>query len=919
LEVRALRRSQTDWWSSPVRNLFPTPGSEISNGTATVRTNFCTNPGIEAVGGTAVTIRTNLALNPRMTNFNFGGYGSQTLTAVSGIPAGQPDGITTGVRVSYTNGASNPGVIVMQIPDVSTQYTVSAWVYLEGTVSDTIAIALKGSSSGGTQTLAPGVWTRLSWTMTTPASLGSGNDFGVRIAGAGETASFVVTGVLIEKSPVLDTYFDGTSIRQNLISNSNFAVNTTGWSFAGTAPVRVDTSIFGKPALQLTRAASAVAIAISTPRFAVTPGQKLSYSALGSVATGTAMAIDLEYYNSSGNFMSGAPRQYLATSAAASTTVTAADTPTRWGIAGAVVPAGAVTAQLRIYRDSGVDGITYATDVLLEIGDTLNPYYEGTGGLTFSWTGTANASTSLQRGISCPSFLGANQAVVYRIGAVGSLSARTFFTNNTFQDSGFALLTSVSTLSPNKTYTLSCDITTDRNRALRLSIQGAGATSTSAPFTHVAGVKVRRSITFQTNGVTAVNNVAPYVLRNDLLMGSIDVDNILIEEGSVAQPYFDGSTPASGDFTYSWLTTANASISRQISTVVSGFLGTSSTSLVMVQSNDWNASGTKSVRIVPITSSTDTCVNCAPGFNLPVGTYTILATLRITTPQTGTIDSRARRIVAYHSGQQAMGPQSPNVAGIYQHRLTFKNLDQAAYQSFRLYNGASQGNGDVWWDNIMIVEGDYQGDYIDGTMPFSKWTGTVNNSVSVGYPAQLFDIAGKPSLDQIGAGTTTSTTVDGFAARTLYAVYEVTDINGGSWQVPFYYGQAPSNNAFTLQTNAAGSVNISPRADFQAGGGGANISQQYVNARTIGRVHIAAFTFPQGLETMVGSVNGSADVPKVLTPGTVGWTTHKLTVNTGGMPGMKGIRGMAYLGEHDRATRLAIMRYLGNKYGAAVA
>jgi hypothetical protein len=191
-------------------NLAINPTFEATSGLITTRTNLALNPSMENVSTGLFTVRTNLALNPQMNNFNFGGYGTQTLTALSVIPT-HPDGLTTGVRVSYAAAAGNPGVIVMPIPDINTQYSVSAWVYNEGTTTEAIAIALKGNSSGGQQNVAPGVWTRLSWTLTTPAVLGSGNDFGVRIGVPTASGSFITTGVLIEKAPDIVPYFDGST------------------------------------------------------------------------------------------------------------------------------------------------------------------------------------------------------------------------------------------------------------------------------------------------------------------------------------------------------------------------------------------------------------------------------------------------------------------------------------------------------------------------------------------------------------------------------------------------------------------------------------------------------------------------------------------------------------------------------------
>jgi hypothetical protein len=217
----------------------------------------------------------------------------------------------------------------------------------------------------------------------------------------------------------------------------------------------------------------------------------------------------------------------------------------------------------------------------------------------------------------------------------------------------------------------------------------------------------------------------------------------------------------------------------------------------------------------------------------------------------------------------------------------------------------------------MLVEGDYKGDFIDGTKPLSKWNGTAHSSTSIGYAPQLLDIAGKPSDDLVGIVGTADKVVDGFAARTFYVVYEVTDINAGSWQVPFNYGMTPTTEGFTLQSQAAGLNYMIPRADFSSGSGDANSNVSVPVSRVPGRIHVMAITFPQGLTDITACVNGGSDVTKAYNPGTVGWRSGRVGTYT--YTGIKNVRALVYYANHDRATRLAVSRYLGNKYGATVA
>ena len=48
-----------------------------------------------------------------------------------------------------------------------------------------------------------------------------------------------------------------------------------------------------------------------------------------------------------------------------------------------------------------------------------------------------------------------------------------------------------------------------------------------------------------------------------------------------------------------------------------------------------------------------------------------------------------------------------------------------------LYNGASQGNGDVWWDDLLIIEGTYTGPYFDGSTPAMVRRNYASNSAPI--------------------------------------------------------------------------------------------------------------------------------------------------------------------------------------------
>jgi len=253
--------------SQPVRNLLTNPSGEAASGTLqTVATNFFLSPQAELVSATNVVIRTNWAPDPRQAAAgSLGGYGSQTMTQVTGI-TGHPLGITTATRVAYT-GAANPGPLIMIAPKPSTRYTLSAYVYHETIGASAVSgFALKGVNANNLGAPNLGGWERVSWTYTTPATVLAGQDFGFRVTAQTSSGSYLINGILIEESGVLNSYYDGSTpaagdfnyawtgaanaststINGKAVTNWGTpssqraaAISSTDWSVGGTRSVRI--------------------------------------------------------------------------------------------------------------------------------------------------------------------------------------------------------------------------------------------------------------------------------------------------------------------------------------------------------------------------------------------------------------------------------------------------------------------------------------------------------------------------------------------------------------------------------------------------------------------------------------------------------------------------------------------------------
>jgi hypothetical protein len=218
--------------------------------------------------------------------------------------------------------------------------------------------------------------------------------------------------------------------------------------------------------------------------------------------------------------------------------------------------------------------------------------------------------------------------------------------------------------------------------------------------------------------------------------GSVWWDDILVTDSADSSvAYFDGSMTGS-DFQGSWTGTPGASTSIQSAPAAAGV--SSGPAAAVYQAADWALSGTKSLRITPTSlTSNDTYANVA--VDLPAGSYTIMATVRLKATQSGALHDRARRIWMTDSDRQYLSHAAPNAAGDYEIRWNITTTGRVLL--FRLYNGASANMGDVWWDGLVIIKQDedrtpYTGPYFDGSTKDTQyadyeWTGAAHASTSI--------------------------------------------------------------------------------------------------------------------------------------------------------------------------------------------
>jgi hypothetical protein len=148
---------------------------------------------------------------------------------------------------------------------------------------------------------------------------------------------------------------------------------------------------------------------------------------------------------------------------------------------------------------------------------------------------------------------------------------------------------------------------------------------------------------------------------------------------------------------------------------------------------DWQSSGPKSLRQTPNTASNDSYSEpFADVGSLPLqpGTvYTLSAKVRLTVPITGAESANgARSLFVRLNGEDLVtkstpGAQAPNTGGVHEVRVRFTTpLSLVGENLIRFYHGGAAGSGQVWWDDVMLVQGDYSGPYFDGSLPDSPPT-----------------------------------------------------------------------------------------------------------------------------------------------------------------------------------------------------
>lgn len=236
--------------------------------------------------------------------------------------------------------------------------------------------------------------------------------------------------------------------------------------------------------------------------------------------------------------------------------------------------------------------------------------------------------------------------------------------------------------------------------------------------------------------------------------------------------------------------------------------------------------------------------------------------------------------------------------------------------------------------------------HCDGNTPGWRWLGTVGLSPAIGWPYTLDSVAGKPMASIEGDGVQAAISGQPFDPFSVYWVYDAYT-PAAEWTEPFaVLSQTnPASWGGAWATTGAMSYGRRNAPDYTyahsrlgtatAGTGNMNgINPTQLNETRgweSGR-HVVAqtMTFPGGTDARLATmIDGKVDsvityagnagngIGRALIRARTPSASANLTTPTN--TNALALRGLYYAANHDRTTRLAVARWLANKYGSPLA
>lgn len=550
----------------------------------------------------------------------------------------------------------------------------------------------------------------------------------------------------------------GTTVRKNYATNPSLETTTNGWSGefgggSGTRGLGFNQPFSGLGYIQQTwgTASTSPQGGVYSQGFAVTAGQEYMFSAYVRTSIRQLMHVQIDWRNSASQIFT----QTIGTAGAA--TVQPFVQPDAEGKGGntgwtrvwvrGVVPANAVNATTCVFSYGNGGAVNWPAGswlqvdgLLIERTAALNDYFDGSSGgykgpegdLAPYWEGAIDGSMSqlVQYGVqnisgrvSQPiSSMGGTAVAVGKPVTAGQLASALVETAP-LVIGGIYTFSAVVHVPKAQTGTLHAN-------ARRIGVETGTATALSGAVPNVPG-SYPVSVTFTATSTTEHR----FALYNGSDNDVVSFSNLQVTRTPVAMPFFhsgsDNSIRTSADVEWQFGGTATTHDAKydQVS-------GAGGSNAIVASSTAWTRRGGRSLRVIPNTASNASYAQIVL-FGLAPGTYTALGHCFVPKAQTGSLNANARSLnVVAGSGTTITGTTSvaaPNTAGaVTEVRFTF-TVAGSGNVNVRLHNGAAANGGDVFWDDVAIINGNYTDFYFDGGThgaDYSGWNGAANASAS---------------------------------------------------------------------------------------------------------------------------------------------------------------------------------------------
>lgn len=236
--------------------------------------------------------------------------------------------------------------------------------------------------------------------------------------------------------------------------------------------------------------------------------------------------------------------------------------------------------------------------------------------------------------------------------------------------------------------------------------------------------------------------------------GTVVLRKIRIVTGTIDPGFFTGDDGTIDEITATWLTPTvypdrgtTGTSALQVATPAGGW---SWVGAAPIASKKWKKNGTYSMRIVPISDNSDSYISVPlTGISLAAGkTYTFIGTQKQLAKLSGSLHIDSRRVRVTGTGMSKLVSEQPANTANRETTIRWTFTVPAGATNIRLefVHGGTYGAGDIFWDQVLIVEGAYSGNYFDGETGnalLGGWSGTKDASTSVRYsdvlPITVYD------------------------------------------------------------------------------------------------------------------------------------------------------------------------------------